>query len=129
MGKNRTQQSHGEVYESFGRNIANARINLGLSQYEAASRLGMSQSTYSGYESGTRKVPLSLIVKISELYGISPDELINGQDSRSKDGLILTSLEKEIVLRYRSLSDDGKSIVLRSLGIEEKKDSVIDSAG
>ena len=142
MARNRTQQSRGDIYESFGRRIAEARANMGLTQSEAASQLEMSKSTYSGYESGTRKVPLSLIVKFSEFYGISPDELINGdtqcQDSRlsvvndNRDDNVsfdISPIEKEIIYKYRALPADAKDMLLRSLGIEQKGDAMEDCAG
>ncbi|MEE6208388.1 MAG: helix-turn-helix transcriptional regulator [Alphaproteobacteria bacterium] len=122
MSKNQTQQPHGAIYERFGRNVANARAALGLSQSEVAARLGMPQSTYRGYESGTRKIPLSVIVQLSDFYGVSPDDLISGEVSApAAVGFDLSPLEKQIVIRFRSLPDGERNMILRSLGIDEEK--------
>lgn len=127
MAKNRTQQSHGEIYERFGQNVAAARQAVGLSQGEAALALGMPQSTYSGYESGTRKVPLSAILQIAELFKTTPDVLINGDPC--KDGIVLSDLEEKLVRKFRTLSTDERNMILRSMGIEEKGDEAIEDAG
>lgn len=131
MSKNQTQAPHGEIYKQFGNNIARCRSALGLSQSEAAARLNMPQSTYSGYESGTRKVPLSVIVQIADFYNVTPDDLINSDlSSPAADAFSLSPLEEQIIKRFRLLPDGERNMILRSLGLEEesKKDGVITSA-
>lgn len=133
MSKTQNQPTHGSIYERFGRNVARARSAAGLSQSEAAARLDMPQSTYSGYESGTRKVPLSVILQISELYGVTPDELIGGSAAPAAS-FEISPLEKDIVTRFRSLPAGEKNFVLRSLGLpelsgEEKDGSIGQNAG
>lgn len=121
MSKTKIQTSHGSIYEQFGKNIARCRADMGLSQSEAAARLDMPQSTYSGYESGTRKIPLSVIVQLADFYGKTPDELINGKSEALTAAVFeLTELEKQIILRFRALPDGERNMLLRSLGLEEK---------
>ncbi len=126
MSKTKIQTSHGAIYEQFGKNVAHCRASMGLSQAEAAARLDMPQSTYSGYESGTRKIPLSVIVQLADFYGKTPDELISGKSEVSvASAFELTALEKQIVLHFRALPDGERNMLLRSLGLEEKGEKVV----
>ena len=63
-------------------NFAKARTNAGLSQSEAARRLGIDQSTISGWEIGKSTPRGSMLVKVADLYCCTIDELFGrGQDS------------------------------------------------
>ena len=64
--------------------LAAARINAGLTQTEAARRLGVDQSTVSFWESGKKLPRASMLVKLADLYCCSIDELMGrsaGQNS------------------------------------------------
>lgn len=78
-------KTHGKIYEEFGKKIAEAREAKGLSQKDASNKLGMPQSTYAGYETGTRKIPLSLIKEFSKFYQVSPDELIGKEVEKNSN--------------------------------------------
>lgn len=62
----------------FGRMLADARARLGLAQYEVAGRLGITQSGYSGYETGDIKYTPSpeVLARLEELYGYSQAEML-----------------------------------------------------
>ena len=47
-----------------------------LSQAEMAKKLGVSQQTYSRYESHTTEIPLKLLIALAELYDTSTDYLL-----------------------------------------------------
>lgn len=53
-----------------------ARINVGLTQREAAKKLGISEETVSNYERGKRFPDVPVIRKIEEVYGIPYDRII-----------------------------------------------------
>jgi len=61
-------------------NFVSARENAGLSQREAAQRLGVNQSTVCFWETGRNFPRASMLVKMAELYCCSIDELL-GRDS------------------------------------------------
>ena len=52
------------------------RENRELSQAEMAKKLGVSQQTYSHYESHTTEIPLKLLIYLAELYDTSTDYLL-----------------------------------------------------
>lgn len=62
----------------FGRMLADARVRLGLAQHEVASRLGITQSGYSGYETGDIKYTPSpeVLARLEQLYGYSQAEML-----------------------------------------------------
>ena len=68
-----------EDYEAFGRNAAKLREEKLLSQIQISQMLGIPQSTYAGYETGKRKVPLFIIKKISSIFEVSIDYLLTGK--------------------------------------------------
>jgi transcriptional regulator with XRE-family HTH domain len=107
MVRSAGSKTHGKDYEDFGKKIAQAREAKGLSQKDASIRLGMPQSTYAGYETGARKIPLSLIKEFSRFYEISADRLLCVEpadkltaSSSLIDGDEFTEEEKKEILRY-----------------------------
>ena len=55
--------------------IRAARVNVGLSQKEAADRLGVSSKTLGSWEKGVTFPPADKIPAICELYGVPYDQL------------------------------------------------------
>lgn len=55
--------------------IRAARVNIGLSQKEAAERLGVSNKTLGNWENGITFPPADKIPAICELYGVPYDHL------------------------------------------------------
>ena len=119
MSKNRTVEARSPEYELLGKNLTEARTALEISQAEAARRIGISQSTYSGYETGTRRIKLSMLKQIADVYGVTVDWLIGTEIPEKKERvpLTLTDSEYDLIVKFRELSDAEKLIVLRSVGI------------
>ena len=65
-----------DIYERFGRILAYYRNLKGLSTYEVADLAEMSQSTYSAFELGRRRIPLSDIMKLSDVLGFDINEIM-----------------------------------------------------
>ena len=55
--------------------IRAARVNTGLSQRDAADRIGISTKTLSNWENGITFPPADKIPVICDLYGVSYDQL------------------------------------------------------
>lgn len=70
---------------SFSTRITRLRREKGLSQKEAASILGISQSLLSHYENGIRECGLDFLIKIAGYYGVTCDFLLGC--SQNRDGL------------------------------------------
>ena len=110
-----------------GQRIKGRREELQISQVQLAERANISKQTLYKYENDIiSNIPSDVIEKLSNILECSPAYIMGWNDKLPFD---ISPLEKEIILKYRTLSEDSKNIVLRSLGIEEKRDDVIDSVG
>ncbi len=62
--------------QKFGRYIAKLRKDADMTQSELADRLSLTRQTVSHYEMGDSFPDVSILVLISDIFGISLDELI-----------------------------------------------------
>ena len=107
--------------------IKERRLQLNMTLLDVASRLGVRETTAQRYESGAIKnISHETICKLSEILHCSPSYLMGWDDKVPFD---ISPVEKEIICKYRALSDDAKDMLLRSLGIEGKKESEESCAG
>ena len=58
-------------------NIKYLRARKGLSQQGLADALGITRARYSKYEYGQAEPPLELLVRLSDYFGVSVDELLS----------------------------------------------------
>lgn len=61
---------------SIGNNLKLLRKRKGLSQEEIANSLGLTRSTYSGYENGVAQPNIDNLIALSEYHSIPIDELV-----------------------------------------------------
>ena len=104
------------IYIEFGKRLAEMRQQINLSQKSIADKLEIPQSTYAGYETGSRKIPLELIVRLSKILNISPTVLILGKEINIINDF--TASELELIKKYRQLDADGKQRIENQLNFE-----------
>ena len=102
------------------------REGLGLSQGEAAKKLGISRTAYVKYETGESK-PIRKLQELSDLFNVSIDYLLgNDIDGKTKlDDSVLTNDMNQFLLQERiifngntvNLSDKDRDILEQSLKI------------
>jgi transcriptional regulator with XRE-family HTH domain len=66
----------------IGENLKLLRKRKGVSQEEIAADLGLTRSSYSGYENGVAEPNIETLIKISEYYDISLDKFIKRDMSK-----------------------------------------------
>jgi len=66
---------------TLAKRLKEAREMAGLSQSQVARRVGVEQSTYARYESGTRSPNPQLLSKIANVLGVSVDWLLGRSES------------------------------------------------
>lgn len=64
------------------RRIKDLREDHDLTQRQIAEYLNIAQRTYSGYENGTRSMPIELLIKLAEYYQTSVDYLLGLTDEK-----------------------------------------------
>ena len=116
MSKKRIVDARSPEYSALGYKITEARKALGLSQAEASKRIGIPQSTYSGYETGTRKVTLTTLKQIAAAYGVDVDTLIG----TPKKAVSLSEETERVLQCYMSADEQTRQMVKRLLSYYEK---------
>lgn len=56
--------------------LKSARVNVNLTQEQAAKKIGITKDTLSNYERGKSYPDVLIIKKIEEVYGVSYNDLI-----------------------------------------------------
>ena len=79
---------------TIGERIKELRNQLHLSQEYVAKYLGINRSTYTQMENGNRKVLAEEIAKLSELFGVSADALLNENVISQPAAVFARSFEK-----------------------------------
>jgi transcriptional regulator with XRE-family HTH domain len=80
--------------------LREARKYLDLSQEYVATQMGLHRTAITAIELGQRSVSTEELKKFSELYGLSLDELVYGEDQNSE--------VKVFTWRYSELSEDDQ---------------------
>ena len=60
----------------LGNNLKQLRQKMGLRQDDVAGMVKVERSTVSNWERGVKQPGLNILVKLSEIYGVSMDELV-----------------------------------------------------
>ena len=61
--------------------IRDLREDHDLTQKEMAKKLNCSQQVYSNYELGQRDIPTDILIKLSGIYDVSVDYILNITDN------------------------------------------------
>lgn len=62
----------------IGEKLKNSRVNAGMTQEKVAEEINVSRQTISNWENGKSLPDVISVIKLSDLYGISLDELLKG---------------------------------------------------
>lgn len=100
-----------EIFEK----IRELRIQKGVKQIDIAAYLGISQSAYTNYENGKRRLNYEFIIKLADFYHVTLDELFqrttNKKISEVKEMNFKSKIHKEIWRKLNSLREDDLYIV------------------
>ena len=65
--------------------LKDLRIDNDLYQKEVASILKITKQQYGLYESGKRDIPIDLLIKLADFYGVSIDYILNRTSKKELD--------------------------------------------
>lgn len=117
---------------SLGEKLLRLRKEMKMTQDDVAKILGMSRTSFSKYENGNSTPPLQVLRKIAAIYNVGLEYLIFDEntsirlnDSQSEDENTssvpvskiteLRPVEKQIIGKYRILTDEEKKLLLEKL--------------
>ena len=108
--------------QEFSRIITLLRKERGITQKEAASRLGISQALLSHYEKGIRECGLDFVVRVADFYGVSCDYLLGRSADRSGLTLKVEDIPgpenaKDGIYRGSLLPTLNKKLIANSLNV------------
>lgn len=78
--------------------LENLRDKHGYSKVEISYKLGFSQNVYGSYERETRRPTYETMIKLADIYGVSLDYLIRGDEYRSRTNETLKELWAEVTM-------------------------------
>ncbi|MBR5949274.1 MAG: helix-turn-helix transcriptional regulator [Clostridia bacterium] len=85
--------------EFFSTRLKQLRKDRNMKQEQVARLVGVNKSAISAYENDLRKPSYRVLVRLSNLYGVSTDYLLGKINSRSVDVSGLSERDIEIVCR------------------------------
>ncbi len=76
------QEDPAEVARDVGRRVAEIRTGLGLTQEQAAERIGLSPKAWQRIEQGTRDMKVGTLVRVASALGVRVADLFAAPASR-----------------------------------------------
>lgn len=110
--------------DNVGKNIADARKALGITQEELASRVGYkTKSAINKIELGIRDLPQKKISVFAEALGVTPGYLMGWEDEKPTENDGLTANKQALMAFAQSLSEEQAALALRVLKsiVEDEK--------
>lgn len=109
-------------YVKLGQILKAGRIQSGSIQSDIAFLFGVTSASVSSWERGRSRMDIETYVKLCNKYGLDPVEVLkacNDDFAPSTDDslLSLSSVEKQLVLSFRSLSDGGRAYLQQQMSI------------
>lgn len=82
---------------SYKNRIRSLRKKLKVTQEQMAEQLFIDQTTHSMYECGNRDIPVSILMELSTIYGVSVDYLLCKSDFAILDDELVRTQTKELI--------------------------------
>lgn len=99
---------------SFAEQLKRSRIARGLTQQQVADKMGITNSTYCGYETGKRQPDVAKIKQLAIILNTSGDILLETgfstvtNASQNQNNIQLSVDEEKIIKNYRNLNREGQ---------------------
>lgn len=98
--------------------IRDLKEDRDMKQSDIAKIINMSDKQYARYERGETDVPLQVAITLADFYNVSLDYIAGRtNDKRGLTRSELSDEETELIKKYRSLSEGGKSRILERMEV------------
>ncbi len=115
--------------EEFAKRITDLRKDKALSQKELGELLGVSNKAVSKWETGESMPQMKTVIKLAEIFEISPNELLTGTrlDINTADsGADEATLQaEESIKQAQSLEEENKRLSMKLKGAEKSRRNTI----
>ncbi|OFM81467.1 helix-turn-helix domain-containing protein [Weeksella sp. HMSC059D05] len=101
---------------TVGEKIKQIRKDKGLQQKAVALEVGLDQSNYNKIENGKREPSVEVLQKLSGIFGITVDELLNPDDNKKPTPV--TVEDKTVAEKIRlveQLEEEDKNVIYKML--------------
>ena len=96
------------VLSTFGKNLSRLRRLAGLTQKQLAEKLEIPVNTLAGYENAGRDPKISTLIKVSDYFNVSVDDLIK----KNAENDVQLNMEQGVLTV--SIPNEYKSLVLKN---------------
>lgn len=96
---------------SIGSRIKDARVRKNYTQRELAKLVGVTNGAIANYEAGTSSPKEPVLFRLLEALEVDANYLFQDGYINPKKRIMLTTGEQELISKYRSLDDSGKTFV------------------
>lgn len=119
---------------NIGERLKNLRKKNKFTQKELGDKLGVHSNTISMYEKGNRNIPSAMLKEISEIFNVSIDYLLKGEEEQVKEKSFssldetLLNDENYLNLTLKNLLKDSTMVAFqdyKSWSIEDKKELLL----
>jgi len=100
---------------SIGENIKQIRQQKGVKQQEIADLVGMHRSNYSKIENGQRELSINALSKVSKLFNITLDELVNMEGDVPEEVSIEDTATVEKIKLIHEMDEEDRNMVFKMI--------------
>lgn len=110
----------------FGLRLKTLRESQGLTQSDLAIHLNTARSTITAYENETNEPSIDMLIKISDIFGVSLDYILGKTEQKynvelldkSTNNLLMSvnlldKNTKKLIMKISKLKDNNKSLLLK----------------
>ena len=94
----------------FGEKVKELRTGMGWTQQELGSKLQVSKQSVSNWENGNIMPSIELLIRISDLFQVTTDYILDRSSALSLDITELDSGQREIVSRIVAYFRNSKPV-------------------
>ena len=95
--------------------IRDLREDHDKKQIELANYLEIKQSTYSDYESGKINIPIDMLIKIADFYGVTLDYLVGRSDEMLAPVLVCDTELSQLLLKLSCMPGRNSNVLQESI--------------
>ena len=100
-----------DFFVELGTHIAKLRKELDMTQEDLAKELGLRQPVIASYETGRRRMPLPVLLKVAEALHVTVEDLVPETDaSKPRKRGPVPKIERTMA-KLRTLPDDKQKVI------------------